>query len=108
MIKIFIELYKYEVSDSYYVKEAIQMKKENVLKFSQKRLFNNTILQQYDEQTQRFLLGFIMINESWKIEDDSIVFSNIKTQKQVQEIVKRNEETIKQACLILKQSQEKN
>ena len=84
------------------------MKKENVLKFSQKRLFNNTILQQYDEQTQRFLLGFIMINESWKIEDDSIVFSNIKTQKQVQEIVKRNEETIKQACLILKQSQEKN
>lgn len=81
------------------------MNKEKVLKFSQERLFNSTILQQNDEQTQRFLLGVIMLNESWKIEDNSIVFVNIKTEKQVQEIVKRNEETTKKAYEILKQNQ---
>lgn len=82
------------------------MNKEKVLKFSQEGLFNSTILQQIDEQTQRFLLGVIMLNESWKIEDNSIVFSNIRTEKQVKEIVRKNEEITKQAYLILKRSQE--
>lgn len=67
-IKIFIELHKYKANDSYYVKKVMRMKKEKFLKFSKEGLFNNSILQQYDEQTQRFLLGFIMITEEFKIE----------------------------------------
>ena len=55
----------------------------DILTFDEKELFNDRILQQYDEDGQKGVLGYLLRYKQWKIENNKIVFPDIKTRLQI-------------------------
>lgn len=73
------------------------------LKFNVEQLFNYKILHRYDEDGQKGFLGYLIREEQWKIEDNSIVFPNITNEKQIESFLNKFNDSILRANLIVKQ-----
>ena len=74
--------------------------KEEVLRFNEKELFNNEILQQYDTDGQKGFLGYLIRNEEWKIENNKIIFPEITKEEQIKEIIQAFDDYNKKGVLI--------
>lgn len=72
------------------------MEKQYMLSFDEKELFNNKLTQQYDEDGQKGFLGYLLRYKQWKLNENKIVFPDVKTNEQVNELLKEyNRETLK-------------
>lgn len=63
------------------------MDKDNILKFDEKGLFNSNLLQQYDEHGQKGFLGYLLRYKNWKIDENKIIFPDIKSNEKIQELL---------------------
>lgn len=73
-----------------------------MLEFKTETLFNSKRLQQYDEEGQRYFLGYILRVEEWQIKDNKIVFPNIVDERQIERLITRNEAELKRINLATK------
>lgn len=80
------------------------MVEKKELKFDVEQLFNYEKLHEYDEDGQKGFLGYLIREEQWKIENDSIVFPNIVNVEQIENLLDKFNDTILRANLIVKQS----
>lgn len=78
------------------------MLKENILKFSENELFNNDILKQYDEEAQKGFLGYLFRNYNWSIIDNQIVFPEIQTDEEIEDLLEGYDTDIKRNNLNIK------
>lgn len=76
------------------------MKRENVLTFDEKELFNSEILQQYDNDGQRGFLGYLIRHEKWTIEGGEIIFPEITKEEQIKEKIQAFDDYTKKGVLI--------
>ena len=77
--------------------------KNNSLKFDTEELFNNKELQFYDKDAQIGFLGYLIRNEEWKIISNKIVFPNIKTENEIQRLLRKYDADIMKTDLRVKQ-----
>lgn len=64
------------------------MKNNEVLKFSEDKLFNSSLMKQYDEEGQRFFLSYLFKEGyKFKIKDNTIEFIDISLEDKVQEAI---------------------
>lgn len=77
------------------------MIEKDILQYDDNKLFNNDILQQYDEDGQKGFLGFLLRYEKWKIEENKIIFPKIK-QKDVENLLKYYESSTRNYNLMIK------
>lgn len=78
------------------------MLKENILKFSENELFNKDILKQYDEDGQKGFLGYLFRNYNWSIIDNQIVFPEIQTDEEIEDLLEEYDTDIKRNNLNIK------
>ena len=80
------------------------MNSEEVLKFDELELFNNEILQQYDNDGQKGFLGYLIRYEKWKIEGGEIIFPNVNSKERIQKLLRDYEIDVRKINLqIMKQ-----
>lgn len=64
------------------------MKENENLKFNEEKLFNSESLQQYDEEGQKYFLGYLFRKGyKFQIIDKEIIFIDITSEKKVNEII---------------------
>lgn len=64
------------------------MLKENSLRFDERNLFNSEILHQYDADGQKGFLGYLLRKANWRITDNQILFQEIQTDEQIEQLLK--------------------
>ena len=79
------------------------MEEKKELKFDVEQLFNYKRLHEYDEDGQKGFLGYLIREEQWKIENDSIVFPNIVNEEQIESLLNKFNDSILRANLVVKQ-----
>ena len=57
------------------------------LSFNNEDLFNNDILKQYDEDGQLSIVGYLMRNKKFIIEDNNIIFPTITSQSKIRQVI---------------------
>lgn len=65
------------------------MENEKPLVFEVDKLFNNNILQRYDEDGQIGFLKYLLTKDNWKIENNKIIFNEINTDEKVNEEIEK-------------------
>lgn len=63
--------------------------------FTDKGFTNSIYMQQYDLEGQIYILGYMLRKEKWKIENNKIIFPDVKSETQIKKIVKMNELDLK-------------
>ncbi len=63
--------------------------------FTDKGFTNSIYMQQYDLEGQIYILGYMLRKEKWKIENNKIIFPDVKNETQIKKIVKMNELDLK-------------
>ena len=67
------------------------------LSFNNEDLFNNEILKQYDENGQLNIVGYLMKNKKFIIENNNIIFPTITSQSKIRQVIdKYNKDCIKE------------
>lgn len=64
------------------------MQENETLKFNEKDLFNNQILQQYNKDGQLGFLGYLLRHKQWKISEKNIEFIDISSENQIEKLLK--------------------
>lgn len=64
------------------------MKDNETLKYNEKKQFNSEKLQQYDEEGQKYFLGYLL-RKGYKLEikENEIVFADITSEDKVKEVI---------------------
>lgn len=63
--------------------------------FTDKGFTSSIYMQQYDLEGQIYILGYMLRKEKWKIENNKIIFPDVKSETQIKKIVKMNELDLK-------------
>jgi len=71
----------------------------DILTFDEKELFNNEILQQYDNDGQRGFAGYLIRHEKWTVEGGEIVFPDINSKEKIQKLLKDYDTDVKKYSL---------
>ena len=64
------------------------MQENETLKFNEKDLFYNQILQQYDKDGQLGFLGYLLRHKQWRISEENIEFIDISSKNQIEKLLK--------------------
>ena len=64
------------------------MKENETLKYNEDKLFNSENLQQYDEEGQKYFLGYLLRKGyKFEIREKEIIFTDITSEKKVNEMI---------------------
>ena len=75
------------------------MNKKNILEFDNINLFNYDLLHQYDPDGQKGFLGYLMRYKQWNIEENKIIFPEIRQKEQIETILREYDNAVKKEYL---------
>ena len=64
------------------------MKDNQILEYHEKKQFNSENLQQYDNEGQKYFLGYLLRKGyNWEIKESKIIFKDITSEEKVKEMI---------------------